>query len=263
MLARAHATASLVLAGSLLQTGCGDPSPRVLAANEPAREGVGELPVRPDETTKIERLINTTRASGAVFLRQNRELTAGEFGDHLRTTWDRHGGEIDTARELVERATRPGPSGRPLMVRTGDAKPYTVRDWLHGRLDEIETGAAPGTLQTRRTPTPVRREVTISDVLLIIERSGHEFVMPQRKGRDKIVDARAFADKLQQKWQWLGKDIEEVDSFLREIATESFGAFKPYRVRLADGTEENVRPWLSRQLEAKRRALSAAEVGGP
>lgn len=100
------------------------------------------------------------------------------------------------------------------------------------------------------------RKLGPQDALVVVEQSELEFIAPQRKGKEKVYTAREFADMLRTKWDWLGSDIEDLDSFIAEIASESFAAFEPYRVRHPDGREQDFANWLRSQLG------SGAPAGG-
>ena len=61
---------------------------------------------------------------------------------------------------------------------------------------------------------------------------------------------------LRKKWEFLGADIHDLDTFIEEIASDSFATMEPYLVVHADGTEEPFRAWLEATL-AQREVLAA------
>lgn len=213
------------------------------------------------EDEKVTRLINRVRSSGRVFLRGRREVTAGEFADHMQATHDQHRTDMRSARELVERATRPDERGRRFRVREPDGTEAQAGDWLHDQLDAIERGQdhpSGMAAHASKAPPPAGRGASIDRLLGTVASSGLTFLVPQRKGPPRPLDAGAFADLLQDKWRWLGPDIQDPETFIRELASEPFANFAPYRVRLPDGTEEDVAPWLTRQLRKGAEPRTAA-----
>ncbi|RMH00338.1 MAG: hypothetical protein D6705_00540 [Deltaproteobacteria bacterium] len=235
-------------------TACGDRPPTLVVTEEPplAAPVRAQAQARPrteglSERDKIERLAAWVEASGRVFLRGRRETTAGEFADVMRETYAAHD-DIRTAREFVERVGRPGPDGRPVRVRLPNGTEVDVRTYLHDALDRIEAGLPPDGGVHASDPTPPREraatDADIVDLLARIERSGRTFLVPQRSGPPKRLDAAAFADMLTKKWHFLGADVHDVGTFIDEIAAEPFGVFSPYLVQLEDGRTVPVADWL-------------------
>jgi len=56
---------------------------------------------------------------------------------------------------------------------------------------------------------------------------------------------------LRKKWEFLGADIEDIDTFIDEIASDSFASMVRYRVVLDDGREEDFGVWLRAQMGAQ------------
>jgi len=100
------------------------------------------------------------------------------------------------------------------------------------------------------------RRLNPQDALLIVEQSGLQFIAPRPKNKEKIYDAHEFAEMLRRKWDWLGADIEDLDHFIDEIASDAFATFEPYRVRHPDGREEDFSAWLRARLKDRRATLS-------
>jgi len=230
--------------------GCGDHAPKTLVAREPPLSpppSVSRAGGAPrSEPEKIDWLCRQVEASGYVFLRGRRSMTAGEFADRMREVHRTHRDEIRTAREFIERVGRPGADGRPIRVRTtASAPPIDVRTYLHDRLDDLERGGAetsPTADTARRTARPP--EDAIARLLDRIEDSGATFLVPQRGGPPRHLDAASFAALLAKKWRFLGADIDDPQTFIDEIASEPYAVFAPYEVVLPDGTTRPVASWL-------------------
>jgi hypothetical protein len=101
------------------------------------------------------------------------------------------------------------------------------------------------------------RNLNPQDALLIVEQSGLQFVATRPKNKEKVYDAHKFADMLRTKWDWLGADIDDLDHFIDEIASDAFATFEPYRVRHPDGREQEFRAWLRERLKERRASLAA------
>ncbi|MFO0636082.1 MAG: DUF5329 family protein [Nannocystaceae bacterium] len=94
------------------------------------------------------------------------------------------------------------------------------------------------------------------------------FVAPPRKlptgktqGKRKEYSSAEFAEMLRKKWEFLGADVRDLETFIQEIASDAFSSMEPYRVVHLDGSEEEFRGWLLAQLDARRQAL--AKGGAP
>jgi len=85
--------------------------------------------------------------------------------------------------------------------------------------------------------------VAASDFFFLVHRGPHK---PPRR-----YSGPDFADMLTSKTLWLGRDIDELDEWFREIATGSFFGGDRYLVRRPDGVEEPFRSWVERQLIAR------------
>lgn len=251
--------------------GCGAPNPRILDSTEQeqrirADRNDGHL----SEPEKIRRLIQIVRESEHTFIQGGQERNGEAAAADLERRLARVPAGIPTAKQFVDRVG----AGRlrakePDMVRLADGATVSARDWLLARLDEIE-GRTPGVLaatepDTQRTSST---ELGILDALTIVERSGLRFVAPARrtpkgklKGKRKEYTSTEFAEMLRKKWEFLGADIHDLDTFIEEIASDSFSTMEPYRVMHPDGQEEEFRPWLLTQLETRRQAL--AKGGAP
>ena len=107
------------------------------------------------------------------------------------------------------------------------------------------------------------RELGILDALRVVERSDLVFVAPPRKtpkgklkGKRKEYTGPEFSEMLRKKWELLGKDINDLDTFIEVIASDAFVSMTPYVVTHRDGREEVFRGWLEEQLESRRQALA-------
>jgi hypothetical protein len=110
---------------------------------------------------------------------------------------------------------------------------------------ESETGD--GVLAERPPADP-----EIERALKLIAASELRFVDPPSEPNERPSEytAAQFASMLRTKWDWLGYDLTELGPWLEEIATRSFKTGLPYRVVLADGTQQDFRPWLDAQLRS-------------
>ena len=169
---------------------------------------------------------------------------------------------VSTARQFVDVIGTPKNGAKtPLQVRLTDGTVVNAHDWYTGRIDEIEgtTGKPTRKDGTGNKPT----SIGILDALTIVERSGKRFVAPPRqlpngkvKGKRKEYSANEFAEMLRKKWEFLGADVRDLDTFIEEIATDSFSSMSPYRVIHEDGSEEEFRTWLKSQLDLRRQAMA-------
>ena len=66
---------------------------------------------------------------------------------------------------------------------------------------------------------------------------------------------------LRKKWEFLGADIEEIDAFIFEIASDSFASMERYQVIHPDGEQEDFARWLRSQLDLERNRI--AQGGAP
>lgn len=241
---------------------CGSPNPKVLEDDQiqsrgPEREFEGR-----SEADKIHRLIEDVRASDAKFMFGDATMSGPEAATDLEHRVTRM--SVSTVRQFVEMLTHSTQDrGPPPRVMLPDGVVVDGRDWFLARVEVIENVDRPaGASKPGQTPgTPVK--LGILDALTIVERSGKRFVAPARslpngktKGKRKEYDAADFAEMLRKKWEFLGADVVDLDTFIGEIATDAFSSMEPYRVIHEDGSEEEFRGWLDAQLDARRVAIT-------
>lgn len=245
--------------------GCGTPNAKVLEADKVDRHEAERLHQDHSEADKIREVIATVRKSDVTFIEADREVSAAAQADDLERRAARM--SVSTARQFVDLVGMPKTGAKtPTKVRLSDGTIVVAHDWYIGRLDEIE-----GTRKTTRKDQASGTKPTslgILDALTIVERSGKRFVAPPRrqpngkvKGKRKEYSANEFAEMLRKKWEFLGADVRDLDTFIEEIATDSFASMSPYRVIHEDGSEEEFRTWLKAQLDLRRQAL--AKGGAP
>ena len=177
--------------------------------------------------------------------------------------------------EVILVARAPGVEESVTLATPGPNMP-DVEIWSYHSEDELRVTVAEGLapvdpLQVAVPPDweelPAFR-VTPGDTLTIVERSDLTFVAPPRKtpkgklkGKRKEYTGPDFSEMLRKKWELLGKDINDLDTFIEEIASDAFVSMTPYLVVYRDGREEPFRGWLLEQLETRRQAL--AKGGAP
>jgi hypothetical protein len=99
---------------------------------------------RPDESSKIEQLLNTIETSGLVFIRNDSEATAAEAAAHLRTKWRSASPRITTAESFIRRiASRSSVTGKPYQVKRADGSVIEAATWLREQLEEAGQQAEP------------------------------------------------------------------------------------------------------------------------
>jgi hypothetical protein len=124
-------------------------------------------------------------------------------------------------------------------------------------------GARAGEAEHDPSPTGQREESLaerppadpeIERALDLITASGLRFIdVPDEPNeRPSEYTAAQFASMLRTKWDWLGYGLIELEPWLDEIATRSFKTNLPYRVVLADGTQQEFRPWIDAQLRSSK-----------
>jgi hypothetical protein len=248
-----------------LVLGCGSPNPKVLADDqvEPTtpERAHGDL----SEADKIRRVIDDVRASDATFLFGDRELAGPAAAEELAARVPRM--SVATARQFVDTLTATAKSGESVRVRLVDGTVLSGHDWYTGRVEAIE--GVPNKPRLSRVADPnAPSTITILDALGIVERSNKRFVAPQRvlpngktKGKRKEYTSSEFADMLRKKWEFLGADVRDVDTFVHEIASDAFSTMAPYRVVHEDGSEEEFRGWITAQIDARRAMI--AKGGAP
>ena len=223
------------------------------------------------EPTKIRALIAAVRESDATFVQDGEDRSGAEAADDLEHRMARQQQGITTARQFIDRvATGAMLSKNPDQVKLADGTVLAATDWFEARLADIEGVEAPEAKSNAEGEAPVvaiaaeaNRELGILDALTIVEQSDLRFVAPARKvgngkemGKRKEYTGPDFSEMLRRKWEYLGADIHDLDTFIEEIATDAFTSFESYRVVYADGHEEEFRQWLLDRLEAKRQQVA-------
>lgn len=268
-------------------TACGSPNPRILDSTEQARGGVSPKVDDHSEPAKIRQLIALVRQSEHTFVMNGIERSGPAAAEKLQLSLDRDVDGVRSALEFIERIAAPAREDEaPDRVVLGPEEQLSMRQWCLARLAEIEGRpiVPPGPREAELAAAPAADtpgqtrsgNLQILDALLVVERSGLRFVAPprkqlavpssarrpprpgssKRKPKRKEYTAREFADMLRKKWEFLGADIDDLDTFIEEIASDSFATMEPYLVVNADGNEEPFRPWLENRL-AERRTLAA------
>ena len=217
------------------------------------------------EADKIRELLAVVRNSKLTFVQNGSKRNGEAAAADLERRVARLAAGVPTARQFIDRigaGRLRAPEPDTVILEDGTVVP--MRAWLTARLAEIEgTPVAAAGKEAELEQRPRSNELGILDALRIVERSGLRFVAPARrsptgkvKGKRKEYNAQEFADMLRKKWEFLGADIHDLDSFIEEIATDSFASFEPYRVVHSDGREEEFRAWLLERLDQQRRTLA-------
>lgn len=271
-------------AGALapLVAGCGTPNPRILDATEEARGLPStELGSAMPEQEKIRALLAAVRESEHVFVLEGIERSGPATADKLQLLLERDPTGVRSAREFIDRiaAPRRDEEGSD-RVRIGADDSVPARHWYLVRLAEIEGRPPPAEPPEKVLEAEQHaRRLRILDALSLVQRSSLKFVVPpraaplkpgkaastgpkrKRKPKRKEYDGEQFADLLRKKWEFLGADIEDLDTFIDEIATDSFTSMARYRVVLEDGREEDFGVWLRGQMQ--RNDATLAQGGAP
>jgi hypothetical protein len=258
-----------------LWAGCGAPNPRILESTEEAR-GMpsAELGTEMPEQEKIKALVAAVRKSDHVFVHDGIERDGRATADKLQLLLERDPTGVRSAREFIDRIAAPQRSseGSDRVVapkKQGMARDESVpaRHWYLVQLAELERRPPPpAPPETQRQAEVHARRLLILDALAIVEHSKLRFVVPARSGPAKPIgpakashgpkrkpkrkeyDGAQFAEMLRKKWEFLGADIEDLDTFIDEIASDSFAGMVRYRVILDDGRQEDFGVWLRAQL---------------
>jgi len=248
----------------------------VSSAEEPARKAHPDDDEHLSEVGKIRALIEAVRRSDLEFVQSGETHDAEAAAAELERRLARTPGGVVTATQFIDRVgAGMARSKQPDLVRLSDGSVLPVSDWMLKRLSQMEgvRYVARKDMLRGQVPQPkepsslgVRtREVGILDALAIVERSDLTFVAPPRKtphgklkGKRKEYTGSEFSEMLRKKWELLGKDINELDTFIQEIASDAFVSMTPYQVVYRDGREEEFRGWLEQQLEERRQALDMA-----
>ncbi len=91
----------------------------------------------------------------------------------------------------------------------------------------------------------------IDKALLVVARSDFKFIVRKNdKDKERRYNGYDFAEMLRFKSKWLGRDIADFDTWMKEIGTGVFFSGKPYMVRLPDGKEIEFRSWLKEELSS-------------
>lgn len=245
--------------------GCGTPNAKVLDADAQERREEPRRHEDASEADKIREVIALVRKSDVKFVDGDQEIAGGDQADQLEHRAARM--SVSTARQFVDVVGNPRSAAKGVpKVKLADGTVVVAHDWYSGRLDEIEGKPTTGRKDSTAGSAPA--SLGILDALTIVERSGKRFVAPPRrlptgkvKGKRKEYSANEFAEMLRKKWEFLGADVRDLDTFIEEIATDSFASMAPYRVIHEDGSEEEFRAWLNAQLDLRRQAM--AKGGAP
>jgi hypothetical protein len=240
--------------------GCGAPNAKVLDADHVERREPERDHTDSSEADKIRKVIEVVRESGVTFLEKDGEVPASEQADLLADRATRM--SAATARQFIDMVCmQRGDEKTPAKIRLSDGTVVVAHDWYVGRLDEIEGKNTQQPKDAKSGAMPA--SLGILDALTIVERSGKRFVAPPRslpngkvKGKRKEYSASEFAEMLRKKWEFLGADVRDLDTFIQEIATDSFASMSPYRVIHEDGSEEEFQSWLRAQLDLRRQAMA-------
>jgi len=267
-----------------LGAGCGTPNPGIIDATEEARGVVpNELDAELSEQDKIHALIERVRRSEHVFVHEEIERTGKAAANKLQLLLERDPTGMRNAREFIERVAAPQREGdAPDRVVLSEEESMLARYWYETQLAEIEGRPAPPTdPDDARQAQEHARRLAILDALRIVENSEHLFVAPPRRVGTKPIESKPapttgarrtrkpkrkeytgpqFADMLRTKWEYLGADIEQLDTFIDEIASASFTSLVRYRVVKANGSEEDFEEWLREQLATERLRLARGDA---
>ncbi|MGB1275965.1 MAG: hypothetical protein ACPG77_09465 [Nannocystaceae bacterium] len=91
----------------------------------------------------------------------------------------------------------------------------------------------------------------IDAALNIVARSDFKFLVRKTKGKkteERRYNGLAFAEMLRFKTKWLGSDITDFNTWMREIGRGVFFSGKAYIVQLPDGQELEFAKWLGNEL---------------
>lgn len=92
---------------------------------------------------EIDYLLDAVAASDCAFIRNGKEHSAAEAGDHLQMKRRRGSRYYDSTEEFIERiASRSSWSGRDYQIRCGDEPTVTARAWFTNLLATYRRAAA-------------------------------------------------------------------------------------------------------------------------
>jgi hypothetical protein len=267
-----------------LAAGCGAPNPRILDATEEAR-GMpsAELGSVTNEQEKIEALLTAVRRSEHTFVHEGIERNGAATAQKLQLLLERDPTGVRSAREFIDRIAAPDRGqDSPDRLLLGHDDYVLASHWYNVRLAQLEGRPPPPDPPERVKQAQVHaRRLLILDALNVVEHSELRFVAPPRKAaapkpnasrakpstgpkrkpKRKEYTGVQFAEMLRTKWEFLGADIEDLDTFIDEIASDSFASMVPYRVVLDDGREEDFGRWLRAQLATEQ--AKVAQGGAP
>lgn len=259
-------------------TGCGQPNPKIIDASEPAHEA----PVRAEpspEAEKIRALVAAVRRSELTFVQDEIERTGTAAADKLQLLLDRDVDGVRNVEEFILDIAAPDREGDQDVVITGPEQTMLAREWFHRQLAQIDGvpyEPPPAVVAAERAQAERSgKRLRILDALMIVEKSESTFVVPSRRAaptptpkaeKKKLFKKRSpkareyngndFAAMLRKKWEFLGADIDDLEPFITEIASDSFASLEPYRVRHPDGTTEQFETWLRGQLDDTARQIA-------
>lgn len=285
--ARGAAPWAVCVVGALapLFAGCGAPNPRILEASESARGMPStELGSVMSEQEKIQAILGSVRKSTHVFVHDGIARDGSATADKLQLLLERDPTGVRSAREFIDRIAAPERTDedpdRVVLAKgdSGEDDSVPARHWYLTRLAELEGRPPPvAPPEEQREAEDHARRLHILDALAIVEHSDLVFVAPpraapskptnpskptrasgpKRKPKRKDYTGVQFADMLRKKWEFLGADIEDLDAFIEEIASDSFASMVRYRVILDDGREEDFGVWLRAQMGARAAEANA------
>lgn len=262
---------------------CGQPNPKIIDASEPTQSSV-RTEDHLSEDAKVGMLIAAVRKSELTFVQDEIERPGSAAADKLQLLLDRDIDGVRDAREFITTIAAPDRAEQQDIVLLGQEQTMLAREWFHRRLAKIEgvayaaspAVAAAELAQAERSGKRMR----ILDALMIVERSEATFVVPGRRAipmpkvgvvgkktrrfkkkkkrgpKSRRYTGPEFADMLRKKWEFLGADIDELEPFIKEIASDSFASLAPYQVHLADGSREPFEGWLRARLDDKARRIA-------
>ncbi len=245
---------------------CGTPNPRVLQGEASERLEPERINQAASEADKMRALIGEVRQSDASFLQDGKAVDGPTAAAELERRVARM--SVTTARQFVDRlGGAQGGRGSDDAVVLADGTKVPAKDWYLARLIALEGSTRnPTDAATSAGRAAQPASLGILDALMIVERSNETFVAPPRKlpsgktkGKRKQYTSVEFAEMLRKKWEFLGADVRDLETFVDEIASDSFSSMSPYLVVHADGSEEPFRGWLRAQLDARRVALAKAD----
>ena len=263
-----------------MAVGCGQPNPKIIDASEPAHRAPPQEE-RLSEANKIRQLIASVRKSELTFVQDDIERTGTAAADKLQLLLDRDVDGVRTAEDFIHKIAAPDREADQDMVIVGPEQSMLAREWFYRELAVIEGvpyEPPPAVVAAERAQAERSdKRLRILDALIIVEKSESTFVVPARRAiptpkvgnsekkkplfkkrspKAREYTGQEFATMLRKKWEFLGADIDELEPFIKEIASDSFASLEPYRVRHPDGTTEEFEGWLRAQLDDKKRRIA-------